>query len=44
MIRENGNVDARQIANSLGVSEVDIRGHLAVGQRKGIVPFKIDIV
>ena len=44
MIRENGKIDASEIAQRMGLSEVDIRVFLAESQRKGVIPFKVDIV
>jgi hypothetical protein len=44
MIREDGKIDASQIAQRIGVSEVDIRMYLAESQRKGVIPFKAEIV
>lgn len=44
MIREEGKIDASQIAQRIGVSEVDIRMYLAESQRKGVIPFKAEIV
>jgi hypothetical protein len=44
MIREEGKIDASQIAQRIGVSEVDIRVYLAESQRKGVIPFKAEIV
>ena len=44
MIRENGKIDAFEIAQKMGLSEVDIRVFLAESQRKGVIPFKVDIV
>ncbi len=44
MIREEGEIDARQLAQRIGVSEVDIRVYLAESQRKGVIPFKVDII
>jgi hypothetical protein len=44
MIREEGKIDARQIVQRIGVSEVDIRMYLIESQRKGIIPFNAEIV
>jgi hypothetical protein len=44
MIREDGKIDSNQIAQRIGVSEVDIRMYLAESQRKGVIPFKAEIV
>jgi len=44
MIRESGKIDAVELAQRVGVSEVDIRGDISESQRKGIIPFKVDIV
>lgn len=44
MIRENGKLSAGELAQRMGESEVVIRGHIAEAQRKGIVPFKTEIV
>jgi hypothetical protein len=44
MLRSDGKIDAGDLAQRLGFSEVEARKHLADAQRKGIVPFKADIV
>ncbi len=44
MIRDDGKIDARELAQRSGISEVDIRSYIAESQRKGMIPFKIDIV
>ncbi len=45
MIREDGGkIDAGLLAQRMGISEVDIRVFLAESQRKGVIPFKVDIV
>ncbi|UJS26680.1 DUF4395 domain-containing protein [Thiothrix winogradskyi] len=44
MIREEGKIDAVQIAQRIGVSEVDSRIYIAESQRKGVIPFKAEIV
>lgn len=43
MIREEGKIDARELAQQVGVSEVDVRYYIAESQRKGIIPFKTDV-
>ena len=44
MMRDDGKIDARELAQRIGVSEVGIRSYIAESQRKGIIPFKTDIV
>jgi len=44
MIRDDGKIDARELAQQVGVSEVDVRTYIAESQRKGVIPFKTDIV
>ncbi len=44
MIRDGGKIDARELAQRSGISEVDIRSYIAESQRKGMIPFKVDIV
>lgn len=44
MMRDDGKIDARELAQQVGVSEVDIRSYLAESQRKGVIPFKATIV
>lgn len=44
MIRSDGKIDARELAQQVGVSEVDIRSFIAESQRKGVIPFKTEIV
>ena len=44
MIREEGKLDAAQLAQRMDMSEVDIRGFVAEAQRKGIISFKVEIV
>ncbi len=44
MIRDDGKIDARELAQRVGVSEVNIRSYIAESQKKGIIPFKADIV
>ncbi|MBF0220545.1 MAG: hypothetical protein HQL49_13605 [Gammaproteobacteria bacterium] len=44
MIRDDGKIDARELAQRVGVSEVDIRMYIAESQKKGVIPFKADIL
>ena len=44
MNREDGKIDAGLLAQRMGISEVDIRGYIAASQRKGVIPFKTEIV
>lgn len=44
MNREDGKIDAGLLAQRMGMSEVDIRGYIAVSQRKGVIPFKPEII
>ena len=44
MIRDDGNLNAAQLAQRMGLSEVDVRGFVAEAQRKGIISFKVEIV
>ena len=44
MLRQDGNIDAAQLAQRLGLSEVDVRRYIAESRRKGSIPFKADVV
>jgi len=44
MNREDGKIDAGLLAQRMGMSEVDIRTYIATSQRKGVIPFKVEIV
>ena len=44
MLREDGKINAVDLAHRVGVSEVDVRGYMTDAQRKGLIPFKADIV
>jgi threonine/homoserine/homoserine lactone efflux protein len=44
MLREHNAINAGQVAQRLAISEVDARQYLADAQRRGIIPFKADIV
>ena len=44
MLRDDGEINAGELAQRLGLSEVDVRIYIAVSQRRGIVPIKADIV
>ena len=44
MLRSDDKIDAGQLAQRLGLSEVHIRSYIADSQRKGIIPFKADVV
>jgi arginine exporter protein ArgO len=44
MNREDGKIDAGLLAQRMGMSEVDVRGYIAVSQRKGVIPFKSEII
>jgi len=43
MIRDNGKIDAAQLAQQMGLSEIDVRIYIAEAQRKGIITFKAEI-
>lgn len=44
MLRTGDKINAGELAQRLAISEIEIRKHLASAQRKGIIPFKADIV
>jgi len=44
MLRQNGKVEANEIARRVGTSEVNVREHIATSQLKGIIPFDADVV
>jgi hypothetical protein len=44
MLRSDNKIDAGELAQRLGYSEFDVRKHIADAQRKGLIPFKADIV
>jgi hypothetical protein len=44
MLRADDKIVAGQLAQRLGLSEVHVRGYIAESQRKGIIPFKADVV
>jgi hypothetical protein len=44
MLRSDNKIDAGELAQRLGYSEFDVRKHLADAQRRGLIPFKADIV
>lgn len=44
MLRTDDKINAGELAQRLGISEIDAREHLAQAQRKGVIPFKADIV
>ena len=44
MLRENEKIDAIKLAQRLNISEVDIRGYIVESQRKGIIPFNVEII
>jgi hypothetical protein len=43
-IRACGVIDAAELARSLHLSEVDVRGHVLEAQRKGLVPLQAEVV
>jgi len=44
MLREYKKIDAGELAKQFGISEIDAISYIAESQRKGIIPFKADIV
>lgn len=44
MLRSDDKIDAGDLAQRLGVGEIEVRKHIAHAQGKGIVPFKANIV
>ena len=44
MLRDDNKINAGELAGRLGISEIEIRKYLSHAQRKGIIPFKADIV
>jgi hypothetical protein len=44
MLRADDKINAGELAQRIGISEIEIRKHLVHTQRKGIIPFKADIV
>ena len=44
MLRSDEKIDAGELAQRFGMSEVVVRQHIAGAQRKGIIPFKANIV
>lgn len=44
MIRDDGKLDAALLAQRMSLPEVDVRPMIIEAQRKGILPFKIEIV
>ena len=44
MLRADGVINAGELSERCGITEVDIRGYLAHAQRNGIIPFKAEIV
>jgi hypothetical protein len=44
MLRSDDKINAGELAQRLGISEIKIRQHIAQAQRKGLIPFKADIV
>jgi predicted transcriptional regulator len=44
MLRADNKINAGELAQRLGYSEFEVRKHIADAQRKGLIPFKADIV
>jgi len=44
MLHKDGKIDAYEIARRLDISEVDVRVYIAEYLKKGIIPFKAEIV
>ena len=44
LLREEDKINAGDLARRLGMSEVTARQYIAEAQRKGVIPFKADIV
>jgi len=44
MLRTDGKINGGELSQRCGMNEVDIRGYLNDAQRKGIIPFRADIV
>jgi hypothetical protein len=44
MLQSDGKIDAGGLAQQLGFSEIEVRMHIARTRRKGIIPFKVDVV
>lgn len=44
MLRADGKINAGDLADQLYMSEIEVRKHIVRAQRKGIIPFKADVV
>jgi len=44
MLRADAKIDAGELADQLRINEIEVRKHIVRAQRKGIIPFKADIV
>lgn len=44
MLREKEAIHARELAGATGVSEIEVREHVADAQRRGLIPFKAEVV
>jgi hypothetical protein len=44
MLHSDNKIDANELAQRLGMNEIEIRKYLSDAQRKGIIPFKADII
>jgi hypothetical protein len=44
MLRSDNKIDAGELAQRLGYSEFEVRTHIANAQRKGLLPFKAEIL
>jgi len=44
MLRSDNKINAGELAQRLGFSEFEVRKHIADAQRRGLLPFKADIV
>lgn len=44
MLREKEAIHARDLADATGVSEIEVREHLADAQRRGLIPIKAEVL
>lgn len=44
MLRADAKIEASELADQFRMSEIEVRKHIVRAQRKGIIPFKADVV